>query len=232
MKNKIGASISTCFGTMLVTRVCFASLTVCFGQPDQSKPTEPDFKTIQAKATKGDAAAQQALGTCYAYGKGAAKNAVEAAKWYRKAAELGNADAQYSLGWCYQNGEGVEAGNVDAVKWYRKAAEQGHILAQYSLGWCCQNGAGTDKSLVEAAKWYRKAAEQGHADAQYGLALYYSQGMAKNRVEAYKWAVLAAEQGYQDARKLRDDVERQMKPEQIAEVRKLADAIKSGQLSP
>ena len=35
------------------------------------------------------------------------KNMVEAAKWYRKAAEQGNADAQNRLGVRYDRGEGV-----------------------------------------------------------------------------------------------------------------------------
>ena len=58
-------------------------------------------------------------------GEGVAKDAAEAVKWYRKAAEQGFAAAQYNLGVCYYSGEGVAKDAAEAVKWFRKAAEQG-----------------------------------------------------------------------------------------------------------
>lgn len=42
--------------------------------------------------------AQYNLGVCYDRGNGVTKNAEEAVKWYRKAAEQGYAKAQDSLG--------------------------------------------------------------------------------------------------------------------------------------
>ena len=70
---------------------------------------------------------------------------VEAAKWYRKAAEQGHTRAAYRLGNMYKglgaqlvNAWGVRIGvkkdNAESAKWYRKAAEQGHVLAQTLLG--------------------------------------------------------------------------------------------------
>ena len=47
------------------------------------------FEFAKAKAEKGDASAQVTLGLMYEYGRGVAKNDVEAVKWYRKAAEQG-----------------------------------------------------------------------------------------------------------------------------------------------
>lgn len=42
--------------------------------------------------------AQYKLGYMYDYGQGISQNRVEAAKWYKKAAEQENVDAQYRLG--------------------------------------------------------------------------------------------------------------------------------------
>ena len=50
------------------------------------------------------------------------KNAAEAVKWYRKAAEQGDAEAQYNLGVMYDKGEGVPKNNVEAYKWFNLAA--------------------------------------------------------------------------------------------------------------
>ncbi len=54
-----------------------------------------------------------------------AQDHVEAAKWWRKAAEQGDANAQCSLGMAYDNGTGVPKDSAKAVNWVRKAAEQG-----------------------------------------------------------------------------------------------------------
>jgi TPR repeat protein len=45
------------------------------------------------------------------------KDAIEAVKWYRKAAEQGDAPAQFNLGNSYANGEGVAKDAVEAAKW-------------------------------------------------------------------------------------------------------------------
>ena len=50
-------------------------------------------------------------------------NFVEAAKWFRKAADQGIALAQANLGLCYEKGEGVPRDIAEAMKWYRLASE-------------------------------------------------------------------------------------------------------------
>jgi TPR repeat protein len=51
------------------------------------------------------------------------QNHVEAAKWYRKAAEQNYAPAQFNLGRCYAKGEGVKQDYVEACAWYDLAAK-------------------------------------------------------------------------------------------------------------
>ncbi|MGA3213586.1 MAG: tetratricopeptide repeat protein, partial [Terriglobales bacterium] len=83
----------------------------------------------------------------------------EAAKWYRKAAELGYGAAQYYLGFAYRYGEGVTQDDIEAAKWFRKAAEQGHAHAQYDLGRAYYRGEGVPQDHGEALKWYSRAGE-------------------------------------------------------------------------
>jgi TPR repeat protein len=58
-------------------------------------------------AQAGDPAAQYIVGVIYDVGEGVLQNDVEAARWYRRAAEQGVAQAQYSLGESYASGEGL-----------------------------------------------------------------------------------------------------------------------------
>ncbi len=83
--------------------------------------------------------AQYNLGVCYEFGRGVGQNYIEAAKWYRKAAEQENANAQFNLGVCYYNGHGVQLSYTEAAKWYRKAAEQGDEDAQRALKHLAEN---------------------------------------------------------------------------------------------
>ena len=142
------------------------------------------------------------LGVNYFWGRyGKPKNHIEAAKWFRLAAEQGHADAQFSLGVCYEKGIGVDQDYTEAVDWYRMAAEQGDAIAQCNLGLCYKNGIGVDQDYTEAVDWYRMAAEQGDAIAQYNLGDCYVNGIGVDQdyVEAVKWYRLAAEQGDADA---------------------------------
>jgi tetratricopeptide (TPR) repeat protein len=98
-----------------------------------------------------------------------AKDWIDAAATFQKAAELGNADAAENLGMIYFFGFGVRQDDAEAVKWYRNAAEQGQVNGQYHLGWMYQRGRGVPKNLGEAVKWYTKATEQGHNMAKSAL---------------------------------------------------------------
>ena len=74
------------------------------------------------------------LGVKHAAGKGVPQDYVQAANWYRKAADRGLAAAQWSLGNLYRSGEGVPQNDAEALKWYRKAADQGNVGALLALG--------------------------------------------------------------------------------------------------
>lgn len=65
---------------------------------------------------------------------GDTQDLVEAALWYRKAAEQGHREAQFQMGRIYFLGEGISQNEMEAFEWFRKAAEQGHRRAQFQLG--------------------------------------------------------------------------------------------------
>lgn len=94
------------------------------------------------------------------------RNAVEAAKWYSKAARQGHAQAQFRLAGCYLDGIGVAGNMADAVKWYRLAAGQGVASARslYLFGEASFNGTECKKNYADAIGWYAKAVEQRRDD--------------------------------------------------------------------
>ena len=69
--------------------------------------------------------AQCNLGMMYAGGYGVARDAAEAVRWFRKAAEQGYAEAQYQLGIRYAFGKGVRQDKVEAFAWVTVAATEG-----------------------------------------------------------------------------------------------------------
>ncbi|MBA3386760.1 MAG: sel1 repeat family protein [Chthoniobacterales bacterium] len=84
----------------------------------QSEADRELLANLRTEADKGDAERQWELGNAFLLGDlGAAKDAVEAVKWYRKATEQNLAEAQSMLGSCYAEGEGVAKDHREAVKW-------------------------------------------------------------------------------------------------------------------
>ena len=172
---------------------------------------------IRNAAAKGDTEAQTILGLLYrddggfadyvfhSKAQGIKLDTVEAAKWFRKAAEQGFAPAQYYLGMLYYSagfwGRGIEKDYAEALKWFLKAAEQENAAAQYFLMDMHIYGNGVKKNETEALKWLKKSAENGHVPAQYELGKRYvdGTGVASNHAEAAKWLEKAVKQGDENA---------------------------------
>ena len=173
-------------------------------------------------------------GVAYDTGCGVAKDAAEAVKWYRKAAEQGLALAQDFLGRSYFHGEGVAKDAVEAVKWFRKAAEQDDAEAQCYLGFCYEYGEGVAEDAAEAVKWYRKAAEQEESSAQYSLGLSYAngEGVAKDPVRALMWFMIAAESGNETAGENQKRISAELSSSAIAKARRLAAEWKVARMEP
>ena len=111
-----------------------------------------------------------------------------------------------------------------ALEEWTPLAEQGNAPAQNNLGFMYRNGRGVPQDDQTAVKWYTLAAEQGYALAQGNLGVMYAfgEGKLKDYVYAHMWGNIAALNGNELGGKLRDDYEKQMTAEQIADAQKLA----------
>ena len=168
---------------------------------------------LRLAAEQGDADSQVKLGIIYATGRGPVvssmatvgldrgtslpKDAAEAVRWWRRAAEQGDARAQVNLGFMYAEGQGVPQDDLEAARWYRLAAEQGEAGAQFNLGSMYAEGLGVPQDAAEAVRWYRLAAEQGESTAQFALGVMYARGrgVPEDAAEAASWFRVAAQQG-------------------------------------
>jgi TPR repeat protein len=183
-------------------------------KPVQSRLTSAEISGLRAKAEKGDASAQLALGEAYEGGNGISKSDVSAGKWYRKAADQGNSDAEARLGVMYRLGLGVTQDKEEAVRWYRKAAKQGNPQAMFNLGISYYNGDGVVSNSNLAYAWFllaqdggnhaadeavKRSAEEGERlgatpDALLQVAAMYEKGddLPQSYSEAAKWYRKAA----------------------------------------
>ena len=162
----------------------------------ESLPVPPAGTTAAeyyAKAVKGDAEAQHALGCCYAFAKGYPKGVEEdrevAKKWYLKAAKQGYTPAMCNLAFEYSLGD-TEQEAREALRWYRKAAELGNAEAQYKMAdYYLDDDGLLPKDVTAAFKCYLKSAENGYQLAYYDVAqcYRYGKGCTQNRSEAIRW---------------------------------------------
>ena len=116
------------FTPLLASRVAVVQLVA-----QQIKADQRPIEDVKKKAEAGDAESQVELGLRYDTGKGMPKDQVEAASWYRKAAEQNYPAAQYILALCFQSGDGVAKDWVEAYKWLLLAMKEGYGHAKNDM---------------------------------------------------------------------------------------------------
>lgn len=167
------------------------------------KEDAADVAALESQAVTQDTSAQTELAYRYLRGQGVAKNAVEARRLLRLAAEAGSAAAQFTLGLLHETAEGGAADKTEAARLYGLAAAQGYARAQCNLGTMYENGeGGLPKDDVAATELYKLAAEQADASGQFNFAnmLYYGLGgLSPNEKTAMRYFRLAAQQGHAEA---------------------------------
>jgi TPR repeat protein len=148
-------------------------------------------------ADKGDSFCTSEVGWAYEQGLAVPKDLAEAAKWYRKAAELGNEWSWQRLAVMYDKGQGVPKDPVEAAICYTRDAELGNASSQVALAQIYQHGQGVETNLPEAVKWYRKAADSDNVTALAALLRMSQRGeiAAVNSVEFEKRLEKAADRG-------------------------------------
>ncbi len=146
------------------------------------KYTNMSFNEVKALAEKGDAEAQDSLGSRFINGEGTARSESEAVKWFRKSAEQGCPDGECHLGICYEAGLGVKQDYYEAKKWYLKAANKGKDVAQANLASIICNGFVGRPDYDEAALWSKRAADQGFQPAIDNLQVLRNAGLLNERL--------------------------------------------------
>ena len=79
------------------------------------------FSQLLGKAESGEAVSQFKVAGIYESGSDEVpQNLLEAARWYRMAAEQNHSQSQYNLGMMYQSGHGVGEDANEANKWFER----------------------------------------------------------------------------------------------------------------
>lgn len=152
------------------------------------------------------------------------KDFKKAVYYWTPLAKSGNPDAQYKLGMMYLNGQGVEIDLKKAGKLFQSSAYQGDAGAQFIVGEMSLTGMGLDRDYQKAGTWFKKAAEQDYPDAQFRLGEWYAVGNGgeQNLKFAYVWLKLAGANGIQPSDKIRQSVEKKLKPKSLEEAKRMA----------
>jgi TPR repeat protein len=176
------------------------------------------------------------VGVYYETGTVVDKDPVKAFTFHMKAATAGIAQAMNRLAGLYANGTGTTQDLVAAAGWYQRAADMGFAPAQIALGILYEQGAGVRQSRTVAAGHYSDAAQQGNALAMLRLANLYAVGVVPGTPElarAWAYAKQADELAQRSGNQADIDVtanvikqlEGKMKPDEIAEAKKIFDKL-------
>jgi len=169
---------------------------------------EAGIRDLRPFAEEGKADAQYALGNLYEM----QSKDLEAAKWFRQAAERDHAMAQWQLGSMYLIGrignEGLDKDFYQARVWFEKAANNGESLGMESLGRIYANGKGVAKNYSTAIKWFERAIEKGNRGALVALGSMHETGKVapKDKERAMEFYRKAASLGDYSAGSILKDV--------------------------
>jgi hypothetical protein len=129
-----------------------------------------------------------------------ADSVVNAAPFFREAAESGHPGAQYNYGYCFESGTGVDQNDSIANAWYLLAADQGWVDAQFKLGHRFARGKGVERSEERSYYWTLRCALQEDIDCMYNLitCYYRGSGTPKDMDSVVVWAQLISRKASDD----------------------------------
>ena len=119
------------------------------------------FVWFRAAAERGDPRAWAELGQLLARGRYFEVNAIDAARCWKRAAQMGDNAGKSALGLCYIRGFGVKQDPEKGVEIIRQVADvHNDITAMKNLAWTYRYGKGVPKDLEEAEYWDNRAKKQ------------------------------------------------------------------------
>ncbi len=128
------------------------------------------FEQIKREAASGDPKHITTLANCYLWGRGTAKDEVEATRLHKIAAEKKHPFAMYMYGSALRLGIGVQKDVAAGVAIIRAAAETGLPEAEYEMYELLTVGKDIKADHAAARKWQLLAAEHGYHSARADLA--------------------------------------------------------------
>lgn len=134
------------------------------------------------------------IGEMYENGYTLPQNAVEAARWYEKAADDGEPAAAMHLALLLFGNRLGTPNYGRALHWCQVAADENYAPGLYCLGQLYETGLAGQKDLSMAEQWYLRAVQLGDAGAAAKLANMYwnGNGVKLDHVSAYMFALLAS----------------------------------------
>ncbi len=160
-----------------------------------------EVRLLADAALRGDAPAQQELGSRYAEGVGVEQSYELAYYWFTQAAEQGVVDAIYNLGVMNDRGLGTERNQEQAFGLFLRAAEAGHPRAQLATGLSYAQGSGVEPDLTLATQWLQAASASGNPRGAFYMGRLFERGIdgAPDLAAAAGWYRIAADAGDNDA---------------------------------
>lgn len=127
--------------------------------------------------------------------EGGTPNYVEAAGWFRQAADRGHEAAARALASLYFTGNGVAKDADEGARLLRAAATGGNQDAQIDLANLVMSGGGGPDDPTNIARWFESAAKSGDRIAAFNLGLCFAKGVGVRHDEgqAAEWLRRAAE---------------------------------------
>ena len=123
---------------------------------------------------------------------------VQAAYYFREAADAGHMQAAYEYGLlCFRPKGRFRKNFRNAEKYLKIAADSGNAEAQYILGFMYKGGHVT-KDYAKAIEYFEKAKAHSHSFSALELSFLYQQPGFINYQRAYECAKMAAEHGYSE----------------------------------
>ncbi len=156
-----------------------------------------------------------------------AKDYATAFRLWEGCAKKGTASCQYDLAIMYLEGEGRPVDVGAALDWLSRSAGQNYPGAENRLGRLYLNGKVVTQDYPAAMRYFMAAARQGYAagQANVGLMHWRGYGVPVNLVEAFAWSELSTVKLTSGA-KQRDDILKELTPEQWTQGRARAEALK------
>lgn len=166
--------------------------------PAGKKPAQNAYALLSQMAEKGNPDALVQLGVLRLRGaEGANRDANQAFRDFRNAAEMGNTAGQFWTGFCMVKGFGTAKNVRNAIPFLEKAAAGKESKAMVLLAQIYAGGLNGNPDYTLAFQYLLRGASAKNADAAYMLGTWYRDGIEvkADAMEAHKWFERGMEYG-------------------------------------